>query len=57
MDWGKRYGYFDTDDDADTFYDELCFMLANQMASPNSPQWFNTGLFTVYGIKGPAQGH
>jgi len=32
-------------------------MLARQMAAPNSPQWFNTGLFAVYGIKGPAQGH
>jgi len=56
-DWGKRYGYFDTEDDAQSFYDELRYMLARQMAAPNSPQWFNTGLFAVYGIKGPAQGH
>jgi ribonucleoside-diphosphate reductase alpha chain len=55
--WGKKYKYFDTDDDADAFYDELCCMLARQMAAPNSPQWFNTGLFAAYGISGPPQGH
>jgi ribonucleoside-diphosphate reductase alpha chain len=32
-------------------------MLAKQMAAPNSPQWFNTGLHWAYGIDGPAQGH
>ena len=32
-------------------------MLAAQMAAPNSPQWFNTGLHWAYGIDGPAQGH
>ncbi len=36
---------------------KLCFMLAKQMAAPNSPQWFNTGLHWAYGIDGPAQGH
>ncbi|MFM8316319.1 MAG: vitamin B12-dependent ribonucleotide reductase, partial [Deltaproteobacteria bacterium] len=56
-DWGKRYGYFDGDQDANHFYDELCYMLAHQIAAPNSPQWFNTGLYYAYGINGPAQGH
>ena len=55
--WGREYGYFDSEDDAQAFYDELCSMLANQMAAPNSPQWFNTGLHWAYGITGPAQGH
>ncbi|MBN2533606.1 MAG: adenosylcobalamin-dependent ribonucleoside-diphosphate reductase [Spirochaetales bacterium] len=55
--WGGRYGYFHSDEDKKNFYDEICYMLAHQMAAPNSPQWFNTGLFSVYGIKGPAQGH
>jgi ribonucleoside-diphosphate reductase alpha chain len=55
--WGRTYGYFDTDDDAQAFHDELCYMLATQMAAPNSPQWFNTGLNWAYGITGPAQGH
>jgi len=32
-------------------------MLARQIAAPNSPQWFNTGLHWAYGITGPAQGH
>ena len=56
-DWGRRHGYFDSDSDAQAFYDELCYCLARQLAAPNSPQWFNTGLYAVYGIKGPAQGH
>lgn len=41
---------------AQTFYDELFYMLANQFAAPNSPQWFNTGLWWAYGIEGPASG-
>ncbi len=36
--WGKKYGYFDTAEDAQNFYDEVCYMLAHQMAAPNSPQ-------------------
>ncbi len=55
--WGETHGYFDTAEDAQAFYDELCHMLLNQMAAPNSPQWFNTGLNWAYGINGPAQGH
>ncbi len=55
--WGWKHGYFDTEEDARAFYDELCYMLARQMAAPNSPQWFNTGLNWAYGITGPAQGH
>ncbi|RPJ05053.1 MAG: vitamin B12-dependent ribonucleotide reductase, partial [Spirochaetaceae bacterium] len=55
--WGKKYRYFDTEEDAQAFYDEMCYMLGHQMAAPNSPQWFNTGLFAAYGIAGPPQGH
>ncbi|MGL4423698.1 MAG: vitamin B12-dependent ribonucleotide reductase, partial [Gemmataceae bacterium] len=55
--WGWKGGYFQTEADARTFYDETAFMLANQMAAPNSPQWFNTGLHWAYGIEGPPQGH
>lgn len=55
--WGREAHYFDTEDDEKAFYDELCYMLAHQIAAPNSPQWFNTGLYAVYGIEGPAQGH
>jgi ribonucleoside-diphosphate reductase alpha chain len=55
--WGWKYKYFNTEEDAKSFYDEMCYMLAKQMAAPNSPQWFNTGLHWAYGINGPAQGH
>ncbi|MEM9165412.1 MAG: adenosylcobalamin-dependent ribonucleoside-diphosphate reductase [Planctomycetota bacterium] len=55
--WGERHGYFDSAEDAQAFYDELCYMMIHQMAAPNSPQWFNTGLHFAYGITGPAQGH
>ncbi|MFP4383673.1 MAG: adenosylcobalamin-dependent ribonucleoside-diphosphate reductase [Spirochaetia bacterium] len=55
--WGIREKMFDSDDDAEAFYDEIRFMLARQMGAPNSPQWFNTGLFESYGITGPPQGH
>ena len=55
--WGKSYGYFKTPEDAESFHDEMCCMLAHQMAAPNSPQWFNTGLHYAYGLSGPAQGH
>jgi ribonucleoside-diphosphate reductase alpha chain len=56
-DWGRRYKYFDTDEDAAAFDAEITHMLIHQMAAPNSPQWFNTGLAYAYGITGPAQGH
>ncbi len=55
--WGWKGGYFTTEEDARSFHDELCYMLAMQMAAPNSPQWFNTGLHWAYGIDGPGQGH
>jgi ribonucleoside-diphosphate reductase alpha chain len=54
--WGDRYGYFATDADGQAFEDELVYMLVNQVAAPNSPQWFNTGLNHMYGLTGPAQG-
>jgi ribonucleoside-diphosphate reductase alpha chain len=55
--WGWKGGYFDSENDAQAFFDELRFMLASQMCAPNSPQWFNTGLHWAYGIDGPSQGH
>jgi len=55
--WGLRYGYFKTEKDAQIFYDETVYMLINQMAAPNSPQWFNTGLAEAYNIRGQPQGH
>ena len=55
--WGWKGKYFDSEDDARSFHDELCHMLATQKCAPNSPQWFNTGLHWAYGIDGPGQGH
>ncbi|CAM1644613.1 vitamin B12-dependent ribonucleotide reductase [Bartonella apihabitans] len=55
--WGWKGKYFDTENDARAFHDELAYMLATQRVAPNSPQWFNTGLFWAYGIDGPSQGH
>ena len=55
--WGERYGYFASFDDAQVFYEELVYSILNQMCVPNSPQWFNTGLYESYGIKGKPQGH
>ncbi|MEP3299716.1 MAG: vitamin B12-dependent ribonucleotide reductase [Pseudoruegeria sp.] len=55
--WGWKGGYFSTEEDARTYFDEMRYMLATQRAAPNSPQWFNTGLHWAYGIDGPGQGH
>jgi ribonucleoside-diphosphate reductase alpha chain len=55
--WGWKGGYFTSEADARAYFDEMRFMLATQMAAPNSPQWFNTGLHWAYGIDGPGQGH
>lgn len=55
--WGENYKYFASKEDAQAFEDEIKFMLINQYAAPNSPQWFNTGLNFAYKITGPAQGH
>ncbi len=55
--WGERYKYFASENDAQIFYEELVYSILNQMCVPNSPQWFNTGLYESYGIKGKPQGH
>ncbi|NCX96486.1 MAG: vitamin B12-dependent ribonucleotide reductase, partial [Chitinophagia bacterium] len=55
--WGSKYGYFASTEDAQVFYDELVYSLLSQSGAPNSPQWFNTGLHSVYGINGKPQGH
>ncbi|MEM6438863.1 MAG: vitamin B12-dependent ribonucleotide reductase, partial [Pseudomonadota bacterium] len=55
--WGWKGGYFTAEADARAYFDEMRHMLCAQMAAPNSPQWFNTGLHWAYGIDGPSQGH
>jgi len=56
MYWGLKEGYFDSDEEAQAFSDEMQYMLSHQIGAPNSPQWFNTGLHHAYGIAGPSQG-
>ena len=56
-DWGTKFGYFNSTKDAKAFYEEMAYILLNQMGAPNSPQWFNTGLNYAYGITGNSQGH
>ncbi len=41
--WGREGGYFATDEEGDTFEAELKAILVNQLASFNSPVWFNVG--------------
>jgi ribonucleoside-diphosphate reductase alpha chain len=55
--WGERYGYFASTEDAVIFYEELVYSILNQACVPNSPQWFNAGLYESYGITGKPQGH
>jgi len=55
--WGWKGGYFDGEEDARAYHDEMRYILCAQSGAPNSPQWFNTGLHWAYGIDGPAQGH
>ncbi|MEX6633587.1 vitamin B12-dependent ribonucleotide reductase [Hyphococcus lacteus] len=55
--WGWKGGYFDNEDGARAYLDEMRAMLAMQVAAPNSPQWFNTGLHWAYGIDAAGQGH
>ncbi len=41
--WGREGGYFASDEEAQTFEDELKAILVNQLAAFNSPVWFNVG--------------
>jgi ribonucleoside-diphosphate reductase alpha chain len=42
--WGREGGYFASEEDGDTFRDELAHILLYQMAAFNSPVWFNVGI-------------
>src|SRR5438067_11511935 len=41
--WGREFGYFASEEDGDTFEDELTHILLHQVAAFNSPVWFNVG--------------
>ena len=50
---GENFGgYFASERDAETFEDELTYLMVNQYGAFNSPVWFNCGLFHEYGIEG-----
>jgi ribonucleoside-diphosphate reductase alpha chain len=48
-DWGLNAGYFYSAEDAEVYYNELCYVCVNQLGAFNSPVWFNVGLYQVYG--------
>ncbi|MHC4475036.1 MAG: vitamin B12-dependent ribonucleotide reductase [Planctomycetota bacterium] len=51
-DRGRKDGYFASEQDTETFYNELTWLCVNQYGAFNSPVWFNVGLFDVYGVTG-----
>ncbi len=51
-DEGYKLGYFKTEEDRDTFADELKWLQINRKFAFNSPVQFNAGLFNEYGIEG-----
>ena len=55
--WGWKEGLFSSPEQAQIFVDEMAAMIARQIAAPNSPQWFNTGLHWAYGLEGESHGH
>lgn len=42
--WGEEQGYFAASEDLVVFSDELKWIIVNQMATFNSPVWFNVGI-------------
>lgn len=48
--FGEEKNYFSSKEEADTFEDELTYILLSQRAAFNSPVWFNLGLFHDYKI-------
>src|SRR5262247_2265943 len=42
--WGRKDGYFASEEDAQAFHDELSHILVHQKACFNSPVWFNCGI-------------
>ena len=53
---GWRGGYFDTEDDALAYYDELRYLLCHRMLAPEAAQWARTGMHWAYGASSEADG-
>lgn len=56
LNWGIEGKYF-TPEGGKKYYDEMVYMLLTQRAAPNSPQWFNTGIYDAYGIEKESTGY
>ncbi len=57
-DCGIKDGYFADDEAAQTFYNELTWLCANQYGAFNSPVWFNVGLWHQYRVgQGKGEGN
>jgi ribonucleoside-diphosphate reductase alpha chain len=54
---GEWQGYFRGNGEAQAFEDELTHILLHQMASFNSPVYFNVGMFPVYGFLGSGENY
>ncbi|MCS7123460.1 MAG: vitamin B12-dependent ribonucleotide reductase, partial [Candidatus Aenigmarchaeota archaeon] len=54
--YGEINKMFESEEDANAFEAEVAYTLIFQIAAPNSPQWFNAGLYLAYGIKGDKSG-
>jgi ribonucleoside-diphosphate reductase alpha chain len=48
---GWKGGYFDAEQDARAFFDEMRWLLCHQKLSPSLGQWQATGLYWAYGIR------
>ncbi len=57
MSLAKKKKYFSGAKETEKFYEDLMSMLSLQHFAPNSPQWFNTGLYEIYRLNGGEQGH
>lgn len=42
--WGRKDGYFNDEEEKETFRTELTYILLHQKAAFNSPVWFNVGV-------------
>lgn len=42
--WAEEQDYFNTEQDAQIYEDELCYVLLHQYGAFNSPVWFNVGV-------------
>jgi ribonucleoside-diphosphate reductase alpha chain len=55
--FGLKGRYFADETEAEQFYSDALRAMIDQEGAPNSPQWFNTGLYFAYGISGNAAGY